>query len=110
MIETAAMLEAFRQEKKAAMEREKQRVLICAGTGCVANGSLRVYDELYQAVAKEGLAIAGELEAEDGQEGIAIKQSGCHGFCEMGPLVRIEPQGVLYVSVKPEDAAEIAAA
>ncbi len=40
--------------------------------------------------------------------GIGIAKSGCHGFCQMGPpLVRIEPQGILYVSVKPEDVEEI---
>ncbi len=110
MIETAARLEVFRREKQAALKREKHRVLICAGTGCVANGSLKVYEELCKAVADQGLAIAVDLEAEDHHEGVAIKKSGCHGFCEKGPLLRIEPEGILYVGVRPEDAADIATA
>ncbi len=36
-----------------------------------------------------------------------VKMSGCHGFCEMGPLVHIEPMGVMYIHVKPEDCHEI---
>ncbi|NMB25058.1 MAG: NADH-quinone oxidoreductase subunit NuoF [Firmicutes bacterium] len=110
MIQTAAMLETLRGEKQAALEKEKQRVLICAGTGCVAGGSLRVYDELCKVVAKQGLTTTVDLEAEEHGEGVAIKKSGCHGFCEKGPLLRIEPEGVLYVGVKPEDAEEIATA
>ena len=110
MIETAARLEVFRREKQAALKREKHRVLICAGTGCVANGSLKVYEELCKAVADQGLAIAVDLEAEDHHEGVAIKKSGCHGFCEKGPLLRIEPEGILYVGVRPEDAVDIATA
>ncbi|MBC2478382.1 (2Fe-2S) ferredoxin domain-containing protein, partial [Clostridium beijerinckii] len=47
------------------------------------------------------------LEKEPHDETVGIKKSGCHGFCEMGPLVRIEPFGYLYIKVKPEDCAEI---
>lgn len=120
MIKTAARLAAIRQEKQAALIKEKQRVLICAGTGCVANGSLKVYEELCKAVLEKELSIAVELESEENHSacssekntapGIAIKKSGCHGFCEKGPLVRIEPEGTLYVGVRPEDAADIASA
>ncbi|NMB11810.1 MAG: NADH-quinone oxidoreductase subunit NuoF [Firmicutes bacterium] len=115
MIETTAVLAALRREKQAALEQEKQRVLICAGTGCVANGSLKVYDWLCQAIAEKGLSASVELEDEgkhggEKNQGVVIKQSGCHGFCEKGPLVRIEPQGILYVGVRPEDASDIATA
>lgn len=114
-MKTAAALIACRREKQATLEQERQRVLICAGTGCVANGSLKVYEELCKVVAEKTLPIAVELEAEGKQpqgefEGVVIRKSGCHGFCEKGPLVRIEPQGILYVGVKPEDASDIAAA
>ena len=114
MIRNAAVLETLRQEKQAVLQKVKQRVLVCAGTGCVAGGSLRVFDELKKLVKDLGLAVAVELEAEHDKntetpvEGIEIKKSGCHGFCEKGPLIRIEPEGVLYVGVKPEDAQDIA--
>ena len=38
---------------------------------------------------------------------IGLKKSGCHGFCEMGPLIRIEPAGILYVKVKESDCEEM---
>jgi len=110
MIETAAVLAALRQEKQQELERVKRRLLVCAGTGCVAGGSLKVYEGLLQAAADKGLAVSVELDREDRtpqQEGVAVKKSGCHGFCEKGPLVRVEPEGILYVGVKPEDAQEI---
>ena len=47
------------------------------------------------------------MEHENGEGNVGIKKSGCHGFCEMGPLVRVEPKGYLYVKVKPSDCAEI---
>ena len=41
------------------------------------------------------------------EQSLHVKMSGCHGFCEMGPLVHIEPQGYMYIHVKPEDCHEI---
>lgn len=54
-----------------------------------------------------GLACAVELQKDPHQDVIGVKQSGCHGLCSMGPLVRIEPEGYLYMKVSPEDCREI---
>ena len=54
-----------------------------------------------------GLKVEVELAEEPHDDSVGPKKSGCHGFCEMGPLVRIEPQGWLYVKVKPADCEEI---
>ena len=54
-----------------------------------------------------GLKVEVELAEEPHDDSVGLKKSGCHGFCEMGPLVRIEPQGWLYVKVKPADCEEI---
>lgn len=110
MIESPGKLEAVKESWKKTLQLQKQRVLVCAGTGCVANGSLKVYEQLQQAVKAGGLYVDVEMMAEEGSSGITVTKSGCHGFCEMGPLVRIEPQGTLYVKVRPEDAEDIAAA
>lgn len=48
-----------------------------------------------------------ELKEEPHEGAVGLKKSGCHGFCEMGPLVRIEPYGYLYTKVKPADCEEI---
>lgn len=81
----------------------KRRVIVCAGTGCVANGSLKVFEEFQKKIEEAGLTpiINLELKTEE-KENILISESGCQGFCQMGPLVTIEPDGILYVKVKPE--------
>ncbi len=90
---------------KEALERQVKRVLICAGTGCVAGGSLEIYEKIKKMVEERGLYVELELERED--QGIGVMKSGCHGFCEMGPVVRIEPFNYLYLKVTPEDCEEI---
>lgn len=87
----------------------KQRVIICAGTGCVANGAIEVYESLLDAIEKQGLKASVCIDEcnENGNVEIQISKSGCQGFCQAGPLVSIEPYGYLYVHVKPEDAADI---
>ena len=88
------------------MEAQYKKVLVCAGTGCVAGGSLEIFSRLKDLAQEAGLPVSVELKKEPHEE-IAFKKSGCHGFCEMGPLLRIEPFGWLYVKVKPEDCEEI---
>lgn len=88
-------------------KKQNKKILICAGTGCVAGGSLDIYDEFIRLMKKKGINCAVELEKEPHDESIGIKKSGCHGFCEMGPLVRIEPWGYLYIKVKSQDCEEI---
>ena len=83
-------------------------VLVCAGTGCIAGGSLKVCETLKEECARRGLQVYVGLTEHSGEEkSLHIKMSGCHGFCEMGPLVHIEPLGVMYIHVKPEDCCEI---
>lgn len=90
------------------LERSTVRVLVCAGTGCVANGSLKVYDELVRRATQAGILASVDLLLEDeSASGATAAKSGCHGFCQMGPLVRIEPAGILYTKVKPSDVEEI---
>ncbi|WP_066623036.1 NADH-quinone oxidoreductase subunit NuoF [Clostridium magnum] len=96
-----------RNAYKASFAKEKKKILICAGTGCVAGGSLEIYDELIRIMKEKGINCEVALETEPHDETIGVKKSGCHGFCEMGPLVRIEPFGYLYIKVKLEDCAEI---
>ena len=83
-------------------------VLICAGTGCIASGSMKVYENLRNECQERGLSIyVGLTHHGEEEKSLHIKMSGCHGFCEMGRLVHIEPLGVMYVRVKPEDCHEI---
>lgn len=110
MIESKQQLTELRSTWKDGYQKEKSRILICAGTGCVANGSLVIYEALKKEVSERGLYADVQMMLEDGCAGVTVVKSGCHGFCEMGPLVRIEPAGILYTKVKEADAAEIVAA
>jgi len=89
------------------LSRQKKKVLVCAETGCVAGGSLEIFDRLKALCAERGVNCSFELGHGLEGESIGLKKSGCHGFCEMGPLVRIEPAGWLFLKVKLEDCEEI---
>ena len=102
-------LQEIAAKYKNAVKDLKQRIIICAGTGCVANGSLRVRDAFMKELAKAGLAAEMELkfEQEKSFDGTYVSKSGCQGFCQRGPLVHIEPQHILYTKVKETDVPEI---
>lgn len=89
----------------AAVATDKQRIIICAGTGCVSNGSLKVYDALIQKMAAEKIDVDVILKPES--DHLHLSKSGCQGFCQMGPLVTILPENILYTKVKVDDVAEI---
>ncbi|MGA8830359.1 MAG: NADH-ubiquinone oxidoreductase-F iron-sulfur binding region domain-containing protein [Desulfomonilaceae bacterium] len=71
----------------------RMQIMMCAGTGCIASGSLDVKNALERELAKRNL-----------QNEVQIVMTGCNGFCAMGPLVVIYPDGIFYNQVKPEHA------
>ena len=81
------------------LKHETKKILVCAGTGCVSSGSLDIFDRLTELLKERNIKCSVELEKEPHGDSVGVKKSGCHGFCEMGPLVRIEPQGWLYTKV-----------
>lgn len=97
----------IREVYKKSFQKEKVKILVCSGTGCIAGGSLQIYDRLVELMEEKGLPCEVRLEKDPHDDSIGIKKSGCHGFCEMGPLVRIEPWGYLYIKVKIEDCEDI---
>ncbi len=97
-------LQSTRKRALTKMKTENCRILICAGTGCMAGGSEKIFRKLSKmAFDVEGVTLEFGPEAAH----IGVHESGCHGFCEMGPLVRIEPWNYLYIKVKEEDCEEI---
>ena len=106
-IESRQQLIECRKEYKNALDCQYKQVVICGGSGCVAGGSLKVYDRMKQLMEERGLRIDVVLQHESHDESIGLKHSGCHGFCQMGPLMRIEPMGLLYIKVTVDDCEEI---
>ena len=90
-----AELEELRQHLRAARSESRRSVRVCIGTGCAAKGSRRLY-ELFRQAARET-----DLDVQ------AVKCVGCHGFCERGPIVVIEPGGIFYQQVEEPDVPEI---
>ena len=74
---------------------EEKTIFVCQGTGCVSNKSVPLYNALKEEIEKRGI------------KNVKVDFTGCHGFCEKGPLVIIEPDGILYTLVKPHQAGEI---
>jgi NADH-quinone oxidoreductase subunit F len=100
IIHTPKELETYRNKLVKKHKKDSRNVRICIGTGCAAKGSQRLY-ELFCEAAEQ---------AEKGNGGkivIRSKHVGCHGLCELGPIVVIEPGDILYHSVEEPDVAEI---
>jgi len=73
-----------------------KQILVCTGTGCVSSGALKLIDMLREQLASHNL-----------EEEVCIRSTGCHGFCEQGPILIIEPDKTFYTKVKSSDLAEI---
>ena len=97
-IESAAAYDELRRRAREEAAAHRQEVLVCCGTGCLANGSMRVAEAFTNELQARGL---------NAEVGTFTKRTGCHGFCQRGPLVVIQPAGVLYTQVKPKDVPEI---
>ena len=97
----------LRRACSAALKLETKRILVCAGTGCVSSGSMQIFERLKTLLEEKNIPVSVELAHEPHGESVGLKECGCHGFCEMGPLVRIEPQGWLYTKTRLEDCEEI---
>jgi NADH-quinone oxidoreductase subunit F len=72
------------------------KILICQGTGCVSSKSDRITQALKNQIEQSGLS-----------KNVHINLTGCHGFCQQGPIVIVEPEGIFYTQVKEEDVPEI---
>lgn len=97
-IENPQQLKKLRKDCQAKLDKQTRRLLVCCGPGCLANGSQAVSDAFKTAIEKNKIK---------GFEVEALKETGCHGFCDQGPLVVVEPAGTFYTHVKPGDAEEI---
>ena len=107
MLKSLSELQSYRSLCETALRAQRIRILVCAGTGCVAGGSIEIYNKLVELCKARGLDTQIELEKEVEHEGIGVKKSGCNGFCELGPLIKIMPMGWLYLKCRLEDCEEI---
>ena len=79
-----------------AFESDKKEILICGGTGCTSSKSFELLDELNKYIKEFGL-----------EDRVTAEITGCFGFCEKGPIVKVFPDDVFYVHVMPKDAKDL---
>ncbi|MBQ9457117.1 MAG: 4Fe-4S binding protein [Bacilli bacterium] len=101
-IQSATQLESIIAEKSKVFSDKiqgvggKRAVVVCGGTGCLANDSLAIEEELIKAIKEAGL-----------QDKISVNHVGCFGFCSQGPFVKIFPEDTLYRAVTLKDIKQI---
>jgi len=100
-------LTELKTKASAALDGDALRIVVCGGTGCQSNGSVAVHDALLAEVNARNIPVRVDLLDEKGMKDLSVALSGCSGFCEVGPIVRIFPENYFYVRVRPEDAGEI---
>ena len=76
--------------------KTKRVLLICRGTGCTSSNAPGIHEKLDSLIDQNGLA-----------DSVQVKLTGCHGFCQVGPILVIQPDNVMYVRLTPEDVEEI---
>ncbi len=97
-IGTPQQLSKFQKECQAQLDKFPRKVMVCCGPGCLANGAQRISDEFKEILKSKRI--------KNFSVG-ALRETGCHGFCEQGPLVVMEPDGTFYTRVKVKDVEEI---
>ena len=89
-------LENLRREIIAGRDTNKPRITVCGGTGCHASGCVDVADAFKSAIKSNG-----------SEDSVDLVVTGCHGFCERGPIVLVHPGEIFYQKVTPQDVDEI---
>lgn len=97
-LETPELLEKFRQEILSERDVKKPCITLCSGSACNASGSQEVGIKIEEEINKQGLNAS-----------LDIRKTGCHGFCERGPIIINHPNETTYLQIKPEDVSEIIA-
>ena len=95
-LSSRAELEQLRSELTARRDPDRKAIAVCAGTGCVAYGSIPLTEAFREAAKKQGMEVE-------------VRATGCHGFCERGPLVVVYPQKIFYQRVQVKDVPDVLA-
>ena len=110
-MKTAEELNQARVKACEEIKRYDCRILVCSGTGCIATGSNKIH-EIFANLVKDAPGVSlvfSPCGGHDDDKVVGVKKTGCQGFCELGPLVRIQKgdKVIQYVKVQPDDCEEI---
>ncbi|MDQ1286185.1 MAG: NADP-reducing hydrogenase subunit HndC, partial [Thermodesulfobacteriota bacterium] len=95
-INSPAELDAYRTNLLSERNPNKTCITLCSGSACHASGSREVAAGIQEELEKQGL-----------NSEVEFRRTGCHGFCERGPIIVIHPEEICYFQIKPEDVSEI---
>jgi NADP-reducing hydrogenase subunit HndC len=95
-INSPAELEEFRKGILSKRDPNKTCITLCSGSACHASGSKEVALRIEEEIEKQGLS-----------DEVDVRKTGCHGFCERGPIIVIHPDEICYLQIRPEDVPEI---
>ena len=95
-INSPAELEQFRKGILSKRDPNKPCITLCSGSACLASGSGDVVASLEEEIEAQGL-----------RDEVDIRKTGCHGFCERGPIIVIHPEEIGYFQIEPKDVPEI---
>jgi NADH:ubiquinone oxidoreductase subunit F (NADH-binding)/(2Fe-2S) ferredoxin/Pyruvate/2-oxoacid:ferredoxin oxidoreductase delta subunit len=96
LINSLVELEEFRKNILSKRDPNKPCITLCSGSACNASGSVEVANAIEEEIKKQGLTGS-----------VDIRRTGCHGFCERGPIVVIHPEEICYFNIEPKDVPEI---
>jgi NADH:ubiquinone oxidoreductase subunit F (NADH-binding)/(2Fe-2S) ferredoxin/ferredoxin len=99
-INSPAELESFRKDIVSKKDPDKPCIAICTGTGCLALGAAKLVVALREEIKKQGLENKVDVNVD-------LRETGCPGFCERGPVIVIYPEEICYLQAQPADAKEI---
>ncbi|MCK4646897.1 MAG: NAD(P)H-dependent oxidoreductase subunit E, partial [Candidatus Aminicenantes bacterium] len=89
-------LDEIRAKISQLREKQKTCITVCGGTGCHAYGCLEVAEAFKEEIGKQNL-----------QDLVDVKTTGCHGFCERGPIVVIQPEGIFYQRIQLDNIKDV---
>jgi NADH-quinone oxidoreductase subunit F len=96
LIDSPADLDKIRKNILSKRDPDKPCITLCSGSACHATGSRKVAESIEEEVKKQGLS-----------DQVDIRKTGCHGFCERGPIIVVHPEEICYFQITPEDVPEI---
>ncbi len=95
-LNSSAELDKLKEEILSNRDSEQRIITLCSGTACHATGSRSV-----------AVAIEEELEKQGLKDQVLVRKTGCHGFCERGPIIVLYPEGICYLQIEPENIPDI---
>ena len=99
--------DAYVEESRQRATAQKRKIYVCCGSVCLTEGAMKIYNNFQGQLQAQGIPceVTMDTHLEDGAAD--VKKTGCPGFCNHGPQVRIDPEGWIYTKVRPEDVDEI---